>query len=445
MFNKGDSYKYSHYKLYPKDMVGSHSYFEARSDKHYYKLVFCGLQYYVLKHLAMNESAQALLETHINANAHGIPFNLEGFEKLRQMGYLPLRIIAKPEGSICDIREPLMTVESTDTEFAWLPSFVETLLSKLWYPCSVATKAYHMRKTLEGYLPGNSDNTEWVNFAYHNFGDRGSSSVESAQIGGFAHGIFFKGTDNFDTFNLLKRYYRNTNDNYELYSIPATEHSVMTAGGPEGEQDTIMNFLQTYSNTHKLIACVLDSYDLYKALNYVTNHRYKMRGFLETSGAQLVLRPDSGDPIQVLEQMLRIMLTNGVNYDLNNYGLKVFKHYRIIWGDGITPETINEILHFMVDGGFAPDNISFGSGGDLMQNCTRDTLGFAYKLSAVDLAKGGQTIDGWTPVCKDPITDPGKKSKAGLQTVKDGVVYYEDGKTPNLVTFADVRKNAGVL
>ena len=61
------------------------------------------------------------------------------------------------------------------------------------------------------------------------------------------------------------------------------------------------------------------------------------------------------------------------------------------------------------------DNWSFGMGGALLQQINRDTLRFALKCSAIDI--NGQ----WHDVYKQPITDPGKDSRAGrFILLKDG-------------------------
>lgn len=466
----GDSYKYCHHNLYPKGTLGTHFYFEARNNKLYDKVVFFGMQYLIRQYL--NDSVWSDSTAHMAelAQAHGLPFNAAGWNYLEELGYYPIRIIGKPEGSICDIREPLFTVESTDPRCVWLPGFLETLLVKLWYPCTIATKAYYMHNLLKAHAMECLDATQqsWADFAYHNFGDRGSSSVEAAALGGMAHMIFFKGTDNMNAVSWAYQHYPEYNKDKPLrkgrfdlpeepdrfpvlrlahaYSIPATEHSVMTSYGKRGEDDAILNFVTTYAPTHKIIACVLDSYDITRAVDYVTRVGSPVRACLETSKTTLVIRPDSGDPIQVLEGIFKILGNNGVAYHANSKGLRVFDNYKIIWGDGITPQVIDTIVRQVVDWGFSPEVMAFGSGGDLMQNCNRDTLGFAYKLSSITLDCGHLGVND-VPVCKDPITDPGKKSKAGLQKIKDGVVYYEDGKgkyKDDPYSFAQVRRNAGM-
>lgn len=445
MLTLADSYKYGHFNSYPKDMIGSHFYMEARKCN-YPKVVFFGLQYYLAQYLHNNAFYADVATVMEYAQKHGIPFNLADWNNLVYTGAFPIRIIAKPEGSICDIHEPLLTVESTDERFAWLPGFIETLLVKLWYPCTIATKAWSVKQMLMQYGP-----EDWADYAYHNFGDRGSSSVESALIGGMAHLLFFKGTDNFNTVANMNRYYpKATYDRtIHAHSIPATEHSVMTAYGKEGEFTAIMNFIMTHAGKYPVMACVMDSYNINHAVDYATNAAHPVRQCLEVSKSILVLRPDSGDPLTVLKDILGIMGRNEVPYTTEN-GLHLFTNYRILWGDGITPDTIEAILKSVTSWGFSPKNFAFGSGGDLMQNCNRDTLGFAYKLSAVrrsanpnnSLQNLPQGYPEWIGVCKDPVADSSKKSRAGLQKINDGVLVYENGKLMKEYSFEEVRKRA---
>lgn len=448
--NLADSYKYSHYNLLPDTVRNTHFYFEARNDKQFQKVIPFGLQYLIklyLDHDMLFDSD--LVNTQILCTKHGIPFDMEGWKYILNLGYFPVKIIGKPEGLISDIREPLFTVESTDPRCAWLPGFLETLLVKMWYPSTIATKAYYMRQMLEGYLEGNTDNKAWVDFAYHNFGDRGSTSVEAAALAGAAHLISFKGTDNFNALELINIYYSDVENSYQQvgFSIPATEHSVMTSYTQQYEHIAIEKFVTTYAGNNKLVACVLDTYDIDAAVYYVTSVGSNVRGWIENTGSTLVMRPDSGEPIEVLERIIKIMLANDVKFDVNNYGLKLFKNYRLIWGDGITPTQIDKILAWLIDGGFSPENMAFGSGGDLVQNCNRDTLGFAYKLSAVESYKNldvsGDTE--WIGVNKAPKTDPGKHSKAGRQTIKQGRIYYENGVMTPGYNFKEVRRNAGII
>lgn len=365
-------------------------------------------------------------------------------------GYLPIKIKAVPEGSLIPTGNVLMTIESTDAEVFWIVSFVETLLMKIWYPSTVATKSYYVRKMLEDCYSKYSDNSD-VSFSYHNFGDRGSTTVEAAAIGGVAQLTQFMGTDNFNSLRYAKHYY---NSDIAGFSIPASEHSTVTSWTKDGEFNMIDNYLEKYKNS-PIIACVLDSYDIYNAVDKVTSGVFKEK--IESSDYPIfVMRPDSGDPIEVVIKMLDIMEKNSVSFSINSKGLKVFNKYRIIYGDGISPEIIEKILGVSIIKGYAPDNFAFGSGGDLMQNLNRDTSKYAIKCSAVNV--NSKMID----VYKDPITDKGKTSKKGiLDLVYNGKEYkstrigtepegfksvlrtvYENGKLIIDDSLEDIRKRS---
>jgi nicotinamide phosphoribosyltransferase len=411
-----DSYKFSHFNQFPKGTEIIHSYMSSRGGE-YEEMVFFGLKYYIEKYIKNQILFIDKHDVENLAETHGVPFNVEGWEyvikKHAHNGSLPIKIKALPEGSIFKPHEPILTIENTDPNCAWLVGWLETLLMKIWYPITIASKSYHVKKMLKEYWDKTSDNPEGVDFAFHNFGDRGSSSVESAAIGGVAHLTQFKGTDNFNCLTLAKEFYPDLMG----YSIPATEHSTVTSWGRENEFEMIENYLETYKNS-PIIACVLDSYNIYKAVDFVTSG--KMKEKIESDDYPIfVIRPDSGEPIDVIDKILKIIWDNGVKCTENHKRYTLLDKYRIIWGDGVTPEQIKEILDYFCNGEMklSAENFAFGSGGDLMQNVNRDTCKFAIKCSAIKV--NGE----WRDVYKDPITDKGKKSLRGRQTNERFVDY----------------------
>lgn len=414
ILNLTDSYKFSHFNQYPKGTEIIHSYLAPRGGE-YDKVVFFGLTYYIKEFLKKPITFENIEETEQLAKEHGIPFNREGWLYILKAhnGFLPIEINALPECSIVGNKEPLMTIENTDPNCAWVVGYLETLLLKVWYPTTVATKSYHARKILEKHWEKTADSLDGVDFAFHNFGDRGSTSVEAAALGGLAHLTQFKGTDNFNALTFSKKYY---DGKFVGFSIPASEHSTVTSWGRENEFAMIENYLETYKS-NPIIACVLDSYDIYKAVDFVTSG--KMKEKIESKDYPIfVIRPDSGEPKQVIQKIIEIMEANGVARSFNSNGYKVFDKYRIIWGDGISPETIDEILSENEKYKISAQNFAFGSGGDLMQKVNRDTLKFAFKCSAIKI--NGK----WRDVYKDPITDSGKKSIMGrVEDSRFTVVY----------------------
>jgi len=406
IINLTDSYKFSHFNQYPKGTEKIHSYMSSRGGE-YEEMVFFGLKYYLDRYLSNPIDLDHINMANELAKEHGVPFNREGWKYiyLNHAGKLPIKIKALPEGSIFKPHEVILTIENTDPKCAWLVGWVETLIMKLWYPITIASKSLAVKKMLQGYWDKTSDNPEGVDFAYHNFGDRGSSSVESAAIGGVAHLTQFKGTDNFNALNLAKEFYPDLMG----FSIPATEHSTITSWGKENEFEMIENYLEIYKES-PIIACVLDSYDIYKAVDFVTSGVMKEK--IESDDYPIfVIRPDSGKPMEVITDILNILEKNDVKYTVNNKGFKLFKKYRIIWGDGVNPSGINNILDVITQMGYSAENFAFGSGGDLMQKVNRDTCKFAIKASAIKV--NGE----WRDVYKDPITDQGKTSLRGRQVV----------------------------
>ncbi len=400
-----DSYKYSHYNQYPENTTHVFSYLESRGGV-YDEIVFFGLQYYLKEYISKPITEKDIREAEELALFHGIPFYKEGWNHIvtRCGGYLPLEIRAVPEGSINKPGDVLMTITNTDPKCWWLTNWVETLLMKVWYPTTIATKSYKVKKLLKSYWDETVDDDLHgaIDFAYHNFGDRGSSSVESALVGGMAHLTQFKGTDNFNAVKGCKTYYQQERG----HSIPASEHSTVTAWGEDSEYTMFDSYLEQHKG-EAIIACVSDSYDIFKATDYWTQPSVKVR--VESGDyPTVVIRPDSGNPIDVINKMLSIMERNAVKYTINKKGFKTFDKYRILWGDGITANTIYAILSFLSSEGYSAMNMAFGSGGDLMQNINRDNCKFAIKCSAAK-------VNGvWRDVYKNPITDAGKVSKAGL-------------------------------
>jgi nicotinamide phosphoribosyltransferase len=414
-----DSYKLSHFNQYPEGTEIVHSYLMSRGGE-YEDIVFHGLPYILKEYLEKGITGEDIEEGEKLASMHGVPFNKEGWNYILSVhnGKLPIIINALEDGTITKPNVPLLTIENTDPKCAWLVGYLETLILKVWYPTTVASKSYFVRKLLEKHYNESSDDISGVDFAYHNFGDRGSSSVEAAAIGGVAHLTQFKGTDNFNCLIHSKKYYRGK---YAGMSIPASEHSTVTSWGRENEYKMIANYLETYKSSY-IIACVLDSYDIYKAVDFVTSGAMKYK--IESNDYPIfVIRPDSGDMMDVMIKILQIMNKNGVKKTRNSKGYVVFDKYRIIWGDGITPAQIDKFLTAVTKIGYSATNFAFGSGGDIMQNVTRDTCKFAIKCSAIKV--NGE----WKDVYKDPITDQGKKSLKGRIEGKDFVTVFHNGLT----------------
>lgn len=316
-------------------------------------------------------------------------------------GRLPVRIKAVPEGRVVPVQNALITIENTDPEFPWLPNYLETLLLKAWYPTTVATLSREIKKIIGGFLERTGD-PSLLPFKLHDFGYRGVSSEETAAIGGAAHLLNFLGSDNIAGIVLLQDCY--AAKSMPGFSIPASEHSTITAWGKEHEAAAYRNMLSAYPTG--TVACVSDSYNIFHACEKLWGELLKP-DVVHRQGT-LVIRPDSGDPVEVLAKVFGI-LGEKFGFETNVKGYRLLPPYvRVIQGDGVNLFTIQNMLYQLSKfHGWSADNLSFGMGGALLQQLNRDTQKFAFKCSAAK-------IDGnWRPVFKDPITDPGKNSKHG--------------------------------
>jgi nicotinamide phosphoribosyltransferase len=186
------------------------------------------------------------------------------------------------------------------------------------------------------------------------------------------------------------------------------EHSTVTSWGRKGEVDAYRNMLNQYAKPGAILAVVSDSYDIYNAASKLWGE--ELRQQVIDSGATVVIRPDSGDPVDVNRKLIEI-LGEKFGYTKNAKGFKVLNNVRLIQGDGINELTVRSILGAFMANGWSADNIAFGMGGALLQIVDRDTQKFAMKASSAK-------INGvWVDVVKDPVTDSGKKSKAGRVTL----------------------------
>lgn len=402
-----DSYKYSQFNQYPPLTEGVYSYISSRGG-HHKQALFFGIQMFIKEYLMTPVKMEDIDTAEEIIIAHGEPFNRGGWEYIvkKHGGRLPVKIKAVPEGSLIPNQNILLTIENTDPNCYWLTSFLETaLLRAIWYPTTVATNSYFTKLLIMNYLIKNGDPNQ-IDFKLHDFGFRGVSSYESAGIGGLAHLVNFKGTDNVSALLYGREYY---NESIAGFSIPAMEHSTVTSWGKDHEIDSFRNMLNMYAKPGALVACVSDSYDIYAACQ---NWGTVLKQEVIDSGATVVIRPDSGNPIEVVPRCAQI-LDDHFGSTVNAKGYKVLNNVRLIQGDGVTYDSIDRILYHLQNNGFSADNIAFGQGGGLLQDVNRDVLKFAMKCSAINV--NGE----WRDVYKDPVTDPGKTSMKGrLQLIE---------------------------
>ena len=421
-----DSYKPSHWYQIPPDTQYVYSYLESRGG-FWKKTLFTGLQGILKANFVGTfftkdnvEQAKAFSAEHYGRDD---VFNYAGWMRMLEKhgGKLPLRIRAPKEGTLIPVKNALMTIENTDPEFPWLTNWAETILLQVWYPITVGTLSFMIRQAIGKGLVRTAGSDLGLDFKLHDFGYRGVSSIQSAAIGGASHLFNFHGTDTMAAIPYIQQFY-NTKA-MPGFSIPAMEHSTVTSWGQEHEEDAYRNML--VKNPKGLAACVVDSYDTHNAVNVIFGD--DLRELVLRRDGTVVLRPDSGDPTVVIEDIYN-SVAEKFGFEVNKKGWKVLpQQIRVIQGDGVNYQNILRINSHLIRAGWSMENLAYGMGGALLQQQNRDTQRMAIKASAIN--RHGV----WMDVHKDPKTDPGKASKAGRFSLVDRSV---DGRG-DFVTVAE--------
>lgn len=437
-----DSYKLTHHNLYPEGTEKVYSYFESRKGARFNHTVFFGLQAILKEHFFepieqwMIDQAAELAALHFGRDD---VFNRAGWEYIlhEHDGFLPLEIKAVPEGMPVPTGTPMMTVENTDPNCWWLTNYVETILTHVWYPSTVATLSRATKQMIARFRKSTSDTLDGLDFQLHDFGYRGATCEQAAGRGGAAHLINFKGSDTIAGMLYAQNYYGADLESL-AFSVPATEHSIMTSLGAGGEAAMALRELK--ENPTGIVACVADSYDIYHFVKEYVGQTLKHL-ILNRDGV-FVVRPDSITPQHPKPELETVWILNQLWQDFggvfNNRGYRVLDpHVRVLWGDGIDTDGIEKILFEAASEGFSAENLVFGMGGGLLQKVNRDTQRFAFKCSA-------QQRDGkWYDIYKKPL-DESKLSKRGRFNDPRLETVYLNGLIKRWQTFDDIRERARI-
>lgn len=491
-----DGYKLDHRRQYPEGTEYVYSNWTPRSC-HYMPdaeegVVVFGIQYfikeYLIKQFHLNffdkprDVAVAEFARRVNTFLGPNEVGTKHIEELWDLQYLPIRIKALPEGTLCPIKVPALTFINTHPDFFWLTNYFETLISTtLWLPMTSATSARLAKKELVRHAKKTGFSEEVnLNFLIHDFSMRGMAGVEAAIMSGMGHMTSFCGSETIPAIAALEEYY-NADAEKELIAatIPTTEHSVMCAGGKDDEFETFKRLItEVYPSGY--VSIVSDTWDYWKV---ITDYLPRLKDEILARDGRVVIRPDSGNPVHIIcgyepndfshfqEEAQFInnhtsaeyagtyeMLWNIFGGTVNEKGYKVLdSHIGIIYGDSIDLDKEKEIYRRLEEKKFAATNLVLGYGSFTYQFKSRDSLGFAMKASWCQI--NGDPYN----IFKDPKTDGGvKKSLKGLIIVgldeygnyhaydqvskvleKEGYLQtvFEDGKLLVDWTLKDIRRN----
>lgn len=468
-----DGYKTGHHQMYPQETTLVYSNWTPRSGKHSNVknskgVVVFGTQmvmkqiqemfdnYFFLTDVRKRVHSQTkvgVIKTLKNRVCEKIKreysmylntdYDVSHIEALWDLGYLPIEVKALPEGSFCPYGVPALTIKNTKPEFFWLTNFLETLISNmLWMPMTSATTALDYKRTLvEAARKTDKESIEFVDFQGHNFGMRGMGGLDATIYSGLGHATCFKGDDSLPTIMAAREYYGEKD--FVVGSVAATEHSVMCAGTKDDEIGTFRYLMKQFPTG--ILSIVSDTWDLWTV---VTKFLPELKDEILTRDGKIVIRPDSGDPVDIIcgegrefNTFLKEGLIDGLELNklgkalnsaiyhdgkgtsfklieisgtdkckavqvevepkrkgviellwdifggtVNDQGYKVLNpKIGCIYGDSITPERAKQICERLEAKGFASTNVILGIGSYTYQYVTRDTHGFAMKATYVEV------------------------------------------------------------
>ena len=409
-----DSYKLGHFLQYPGGTRAISAFATTRGNSFRPEVMFFGLQMFLKGYLGRQVTKADIDEADEVARLHGQPFDREGWSHILNAhgGYLPIRIEALPEGVAVRRGVPVAQVVNTDAKVPWLTSYIETaLLRAIWYPSTVATAAWRLRLAIQPFLDRTCDDPAALMPKFlSDYGARSTSSLEQAAIGGLGHLVHFETSDSLPALLHARRYYGAV---MAAKSVPASEHTTITAWGAAREAEAYANMVDRFApfGTYSVVS---DSYDLHNAVTEIWGKQLQPK--VRAAGATLIVRPDSGDPIDTPVQVIA-QLAYAYGTRLNSKGFKVIDaDVRVIQSDGVSLQDIQMILGRMEGMGFSAENIRFGMGSGLLQKINRNTLSFTMRASALlDETGNWREIGRRSPDIRDRPPAAGRRA-----VVRDG-------------------------
>lgn len=454
-----DYYKAVHAEMSPKNITKSVSYFTPRMSRvnRWDSVVMFGLQGFIKTYLIdyFNEEFfnkpieevigkyKRLMDFTLGKDA----YKIDKIEKLHKLGYLPIEIVALPEGTIVPMHVPMFGITNTHPDFAWLPQSLESLISaESWHPMLAATVGYTYRQIVNKYYDLTCDDNIPRSKALGAFDFRGEECTESAIKAGAGWCLSFVNTATVPTIPYLEEnYFCDCTKEPVAYGSPSTEHSVMCSNfSVDGDEITLLRRLLTKIYPNTSFSAVLDSYDYW---NVIDNIIPKLKKEIMEHNGCMLMRGDSGDCIEVVTKTV-FKLWEEFGGTINSKGYKVLDpHVKAIYGDSITIQRCEEIYKILMENGFACSNVALGVGSFSFQCIeedgelkpfTRDTFSSCIKATYCE-------IDGKpTLIFKNPKDGGFKKSQKGccrVYTRCDGSIYFEDGLTWEQATDYEKRDN----
>lgn len=442
-----DFYKAVHAEMLPEKITKSVSYFTPRMSRvnRWDSVVMFGLQGFIKTYLVdyfndefFNKQFDEVIGGYkrvIDATLGENAYKIEKIEKLHKLGYLPIEIVALPEGTIVPMHVPMFGITNTHKDFAWLPQSLESLISaESWHPMIAATVGYTYRQIVNYYYDLTCDDETSRAKALGAFDFRGEECTDSAIKAGAGWCLSFLNTATVPTIPYLEKNYKcDCTKEPVAFGSPSTEHSVMCSNfAVDGDEITLLRRLLTEIYPNTSFSAVLDSYDYW---NVIDNILPQLKPEILAHNGCMLMRGDSGDCVEVVTKTV-FKLWEEFGGTTNSKGYKVLDpHVKAIYGDSITVQRCEQIYKILMENGFACSNVALGVGSfsfqcieedGILKPFTRDTFSSCIKATYCEID------DKPFQIFKNPKDGGFKKSQKGCCVVvkgSDDKLIYVDGRT----------------
>lgn len=442
-----DFYKAVHSDMLNSKMTKSMSYYTPRMSRvdRWNKVVMFGLQMFCKTWLIdyfndyfFNMPKDEVVGEYkrvLDASLGAGIYDYHKIEKLHDLGYLPIEIIALPEGTVVPVHVPMFGITNTHLDFAWLPQALESLISaEMWYPQITATVGKTYREIVNKYYDITCEDNVSRERALGAFDFRGDMCVDAALKAGAGWCMSFVNTATVPVIPYLEEMFNADCTKEEVaFGAVSTEHFVMCSNyAVDGDEETFLRKMLTELYPDTSFSCVLDSYDYWNVIDNILPKLH--REIMEHNGCML-MRGDSGDCVEVVTKTV-FKLWEQFGGTVNSKGYKVLDpHVKAIYGDSITVQRCEEIYQILMENGFACSNVALGVGSfsmhcieenNVLKPFTRDTFSSCIKACYAE-------VDGKCyPIFKNPKDGGFKKSQKGLCYVyrnENGELAYKDEYT----------------
>ena len=439
-----DYYKAVHAEMLPQKMTKSVSYFTPRMSRieRWDKVVMFGLQGLIKTYLIdyfnkefFERPFEEVIAEYKRVLDHTLGqkvYGIEKIEKLHRLGYLPIEIVALPEGTRVPVHVPMFGITNTHPDFAWLPQALESLISaESWHPMLAATVGFTYREIVNRYYALTCDDTIDRAKALGAFDFRGEECTESAVKAGAGWCLSFLNTATVPVIPYLEQMYGcDCTKEPVAFGSPSTEHAVMCSNfAVDGDEITLLRRLLTEIYPNTSFSVVLDSYDYWNVIDTILP---QLKEEIMAHNGCMLMRGDSGDCVEVVTRTV-FKLWDEFGGTVNSKGYKVLDpHVKAIYGDSITVQRCEQIYRILMEHGFACSNVALGVGSfsfqcieenGVLKPFTRDTFSSCIKATYCE-------IDGTPyPIFKNPKDGGFKKSQKGCCVVfeENGRLQYRDG------------------